>query len=201
MPAAVVARMVLSAESGGQSRVSGLFDRGSRGIGGMYSTQGRADGAARARQEARALAVTARAARCRTSCLRDSRTRSRAPPSAGTCRRRCSRRSSTPRGISTRSRDPAGAQGIAQFMPGTAAAYGLANPFDAERGDRRPGAPHARPAAAVRGGPARARGVQRRPGAGRRCGCVPPYPETRAYVARILGLLGGAGEAVGPRPA
>ena len=24
--------------------------------------------------------------------------------------------------------------------------------------------------------------------------CVPPYPETRGYVARILGLLGGAGE-------
>ena len=29
------------------------------------------------------------------------------------------------------------------------------------------------------------------------CGCVPPYPETRAYVTKILGLLGGAGEAVG----
>src|SRR4051812_34512431 len=26
----------------------------------------------------------------------------------------------------------AGAQGIAQFMPGTAASYGLSNPFDAE---------------------------------------------------------------------
>ena len=26
------------------------------------------------------------------------------------------------------------------------------------------------------------------------CGCVPPYPETRAYVAKILGLLGGAGD-------
>ena len=24
------------------------------------------------------------------------------------------------------------------------------------------------------------------------CGCVPPYPETRGYVARILGLLGGS---------
>ncbi len=31
-------------------------------------------------------------------------------------------------------------------------------------------------------------------GAVERCGCVPPYPETRAYVARILGLMGGAGE-------
>jgi len=26
------------------------------------------------------------------------------------------------------------------------------------------------------------------------CMCVPPYPETRGYVARILGLLGGAGD-------
>ena len=32
------------------------------------------------------------------------------------------------------------------------------------------------------------------PGAVERCGCVPPFPETRAYVARILGLMGGAGE-------
>ena len=31
-------------------------------------------------------------------------------------------------------------------------------------------------------------------GAVARCGCVPPYPETRAYVARILGLLDGAGD-------
>jgi soluble lytic murein transglycosylase-like protein len=32
-----------------------------------------------------------------------------------------------------------------------------------------------------------------------RCGCVPPLAETRAYVARILGLLGGAGEIAPPR--
>ena len=29
------------------------------------------------------------------------------------------------------------------------------------------------------------------------CGCVPPYPETRAYVAKIIGLLGGAGDLSG----
>jgi soluble lytic murein transglycosylase-like protein len=28
------------------------------------------------------------------------------------------------------------------------------------------------------------------------CGCVPPFPETRGYVARILGLMHGAGEPV-----
>jgi soluble lytic murein transglycosylase-like protein len=30
-----------------------------------------------------------------------------------------------------------------------------------------------------------------------RCGCVPPFPETQAYVADILGLLNGAGDALG----
>ena len=91
-------------------------------------------------------------------------------------------------------RSPAGAQGIAQFMPGTARAYGLNDPFDAERAIdaqahlmhdllRRFGSvPLA--LAAYNAGPAP---VQR-------CGCVPTYPETQAYVADILGLLGGAGD-------
>ncbi len=94
---------------------------------------------------------------------------------------------------------PAGAQGIAQFMPGTAAAYGLDDPFDApaaidaqahlmsdllrQFGDRcrspsPPTTPAPRPVAA--------------------CNCVPSIPETQAYVARILGLLGGAGELAAP---
>jgi soluble lytic murein transglycosylase-like protein len=30
------------------------------------------------------------------------------------------------------------------------------------------------------------------------CDCVPAYPETQAYVARILGLMGGAGELAAP---
>jgi hypothetical protein len=93
-------------------------------------------------------------------------------------------------------RSPAGAQGIAQFMPGTAAALGLRNPFDA--------------AAAIDAQAHLMRDLLRQFGsvplalaaynAGAApvsaCGCVPPYPETRGYVARILGLLGGAGEAV-----
>ena len=32
------------------------------------------------------------------------------------------------------------------------------------------------------------------PGRVRACGCVPPIPETQAYVADILGLVGGAGD-------
>jgi hypothetical protein len=94
-------------------------------------------------------------------------------------------------------RSPAGAQGIAQFMPGTARAYGLDDPFDAGRAIdaqahlmrdllRQFGSvPLA--LAAYNAGPAP---VQR-------CGCVPAIPETQAYVADILGLLNGAGDALG----
>ena len=94
-------------------------------------------------------------------------------------------------------RSPAGAQGIAQFMPGTARALGLTDPFDAtaainaqahlmrdllrQFGDVRLAL------AAYNAGPAP---VQR-------CGCVPPFAETQAYVADILGLLNGAGDALG----
>ncbi len=88
---------------------------------------------------------------------------------------------------------PAGAQGIAQFMPGTAASYGLADPFD--------------PVAAIDaqahlmsdlirqlGSPELAlAGYNAGPGAVEGCHCIPPYPETQAYVTRILALLGGAG--------
>jgi hypothetical protein len=90
----------------------------------------------------------------------------------------------------------AGAQGIAQFMPGTAAALGLADPFDAERAIGaqahlmrdllRRFASVALALAAYNAGPA--------PVAA--CGCVPAIPETRAYVAKILGLMGGAGDPV-----
>jgi Transglycosylase SLT domain/D-alanyl-D-alanine carboxypeptidase len=91
-------------------------------------------------------------------------------------------------------RSPAGAQGIAQFMPGTAAAYGLDDPFDAERSiDAQAhlmrdllrafgSVPLA--LAAYNAGSQRVRA----------CGCIPVIPETQAYVANILGLLNGAGD-------
>ena len=74
---------------------------------------------------------------------------------------------------------PAGAQGIAQFMPGTAASYGLADPFDpVEAIDaqahlmsdliRQLGSPELALAAYNAG-----------PGAVEACHCVPPYPETQ----------------------
>jgi hypothetical protein len=87
----------------------------------------------------------------------------------------------------------AGARGIAQFMPGTAGSYGLANPFDAAasidaqahlmRDLLRQFASVSLALAAYNAGPGAVAG----------CGCVPAYPETQAYVARILGLMGGAG--------
>jgi hypothetical protein len=91
-------------------------------------------------------------------------------------------------------RSPAGAQGISQFMPGTARGLGLRNPFD--------------PAASIDAQARLMKDLLRRfgsvplalaaynagPGAVARCGCIPPYPETRGYVSRILGLLGGAGD-------
>lgn len=88
---------------------------------------------------------------------------------------------------------PAGAVGIAQFMPGTAASYGLQDPFDpVEAIDAQAhlmsdlihqfGSPELT-LAAYNAGPAPVEA----------CSCVPAIPETSAYVARIMALLGGAG--------
>ena len=88
---------------------------------------------------------------------------------------------------------PAGAQGIAQFIPCTAAAYGLRDPFDpVEAIDAEAhlmsdlisqfGSPQLA-LAAYNAGPAPVEA----------CDCVPAIPETTAYVSRILALLGGAG--------
>jgi len=93
---------------------------------------------------------------------------------------------------------PAGAQGIAQFMPSTAAAYGLTNPYD--------------PVAAIDaeahlmhdlltqfGSPELALAAYNAgPAPVEACHCIPPYPETQAYVTRILALIGGAGAMVMP---
>jgi hypothetical protein len=92
----------------------------------------------------------------------------------------------------------AGAQGIAQFMPGTARGIGLEDPFD--------------PAQAIDAQAHLMRDLLRQFGsvplalaaynAGptpvRACGCVPQNGETPGYVARILGLMGGAGVPIAP---
>jgi len=88
---------------------------------------------------------------------------------------------------------PAGAQGIAQFMPSTAAAYGLTNPYDPVAAIdaeahlmsdllHQFGSPELA-LAAYNAGPAPVEA----------CHCIPPYPETQAYVTRILALIGGTG--------
>jgi soluble lytic murein transglycosylase-like protein len=88
----------------------------------------------------------------------------------------------------------AGAVGIAQFMAPTARALGLADRTD--------------PVASIDAQAHLMRDLLRRfgsvplalaaynagPGPVAACACVPPIPETRGYVARILGLLGGVGE-------
>ena len=93
---------------------------------------------------------------------------------------------------------PAGAQGIAQFMPATAASYGLRDPFD--------------PVAAIDAQahlmsdllrqfgsiPLALAAYNAGPGAVSGCNCVPSIPETQAYVARILELLDGVGSLAVP---
>jgi hypothetical protein len=90
---------------------------------------------------------------------------------------------------------PAGAQGIAQFMPGTAAGLGLRNPFDAAASIDAQA--HLMHDLLARFGsvPLALAAYNAGPGAVAGCGCVPPFAETRAYVAKIVGLLGGAGDA------
>ena len=93
---------------------------------------------------------------------------------------------------------PAGALGIAQFMPGTARTYGLRDPFD--------------PVASIdaqahlmsdllrqfHSVPLALAAYNAGSGAVAACHCIPPYPETRAYVARILALADGAGVLLSP---
>jgi soluble lytic murein transglycosylase-like protein len=82
---------------------------------------------------------------------------------------------------------PAGARGLAQLMPGTAAALGVTNPLD--------------PAQSIEGGATYLRQQLDRfggdvakalaaynagPGAVARHGGVPPYAETQAYVRRVM---------------
>jgi Transglycosylase SLT domain/D-alanyl-D-alanine carboxypeptidase/Putative Flp pilus-assembly TadE/G-like len=101
-------------------------------------------------------------------------------------------------GFNPRAVSPVGALGIAQFMPATARSYGLRDPFD--------------PVAAIdaqahlmsdllrrfRSVPLALAAYNAGPAAVADCSCVPPYPETRAYVARILALIDGAGVMLAP---
>jgi soluble lytic murein transglycosylase-like protein len=101
-------------------------------------------------------------------------------------------------GFNPNAGSPAGAQGIAQFMPGTAAGYGLSNPFDPKAAiDAQAHLMHdlLRRFASV---PLALAAYNAGSGPVERCMCIPSIPETQAYVAKILGLLGGAGDIAPP---
>jgi soluble lytic murein transglycosylase-like protein len=91
-------------------------------------------------------------------------------------------------------RSSAGAQGIAQFMPGTAKTYNLTDPFDGDAAILAQA--HLMHDLLVQFGsvPLALAAYNAGPGAVSRCGCIPQIPETITYVSAILGLLGGTGD-------
>jgi soluble lytic murein transglycosylase-like protein len=87
----------------------------------------------------------------------------------------------------------AGAQGLAQFTPGTAKAYGLQNPFDGESSIEAQAhlmhdllTRYKTAALALAAYNAGSGAVDRFHG-------IPPFAETQGYVTRVLGLMSGAG--------
>jgi soluble lytic murein transglycosylase-like protein len=92
---------------------------------------------------------------------------------------------------------PAGAQGLAQFTPRTAQAYGLEDPFDGDASiDAQAHLMHdllvkyKTAAVALAAYNAGAGAVERFHG-------IPPFAETQGYVTRVLGLMSGAGAIAG----
>jgi soluble lytic murein transglycosylase-like protein len=91
----------------------------------------------------------------------------------------------------------AGAQGLAQFTPGTARAYGLDNPFDGATSIDAQAhlmrdllTKYKTAALALAAYNAGSGAVDRFHG-------VPPFAETQGYVTRVLGLMSGAGALAG----
>jgi soluble lytic murein transglycosylase-like protein len=105
-------------------------------------------------------------------------------------------------GFNARAVSRKGARGLMQLMPGTAAILGVRDSFD--------------PMSNIDGGVRHLRGLLDRygnnlslalaaynagEGAVNTHGGIPPYPETQAYVGRILSLVGGADAATASIPA
>jgi hypothetical protein len=91
----------------------------------------------------------------------------------------------------------AGAQGIAQFMPATARGMGLRDPFDAEAAIMAAGRLLGMELRVLGSIPLALAAYNAGGGAVRRYGGIPPYPETQAYVARIMALAGDPSMSVG----
>lgn len=93
-------------------------------------------------------------------------------------------------------RSGAGAQGIAQFMPATARAYGLRDAFDGDAAIMAQ-AHYLHDLLREFGSvPLALAAYNAGSNAVRRYGGIPPFRETQDYVASILALLGGAGSPV-----
>lgn len=91
----------------------------------------------------------------------------------------------------------AGAQGIAQFMPATARGMGVDDPFDPAQaipGSARLIASGIRQFRSV---PLALAAYNAGGDAVRRYGGIPPYPETQAYVAKVMALAGQGGALAG----
>ncbi len=101
-------------------------------------------------------------------------------------------------GFDPGSRSPAGALGIAQFMPGTARLYGLRDPFDPRASIDAQA--HLMHDLLQRFGSVPLALAAYNAGAGRvaACRCVPPIAETQVYVQRIVALARGSGRRARP---
>jgi soluble lytic murein transglycosylase-like protein len=87
---------------------------------------------------------------------------------------------------------PAGAQGLTQLMPGTARGLGVSDPYDPVQSIEG-GAKYLRQQLDHFGGDVSKAlaAYNAGPGAVQKYGGVPPYPETQAYVKRVLQYAGG----------
>jgi soluble lytic murein transglycosylase-like protein len=96
-------------------------------------------------------------------------------------------------GFNARAVSPAGALGIAQFMPATARAYGLRDPFDADAAIHAQARLMAELLRRFGSVPLALAAYNAGPGRVAACGCVPPIAETQAYVRRVVALAAGVG--------
>jgi hypothetical protein len=99
-------------------------------------------------------------------------------------------------GFNPSSVSPTGAQGIAQFMPGTAASIGLKDPFDPRQAIDAQAHLMSELIRQFGSIPKALAAYNAGPGAVIKYGGVPPFAETQAYVARILGMIKGGGSAL-----
>lgn len=94
----------------------------------------------------------------------------------------------TESGMNPRAVSPAGAQGLMQLVPATAAALGVKDPFDAAQNIAGGAGFLADQLARFQDPTLALAAYNAGPGAVRRAGGVPDFPETQTYVQRVLGL-------------